>query len=161
MDEDTAVKVETDERNYYSLKGKASQMNNEGKILPQHRCFVLCSLMADCTDFKEDKSAMEVLLHDLSTKSRNNQKIEFLVSPKYHCELTGEGVEYVWAVMKKYYCRKPLEEENTKKKFKKVAREAAECVKQSSEKLFSARCCWYMIAYMNLSKGNRKLTYHD
>ena len=87
--------------NDYSLRGKASQMDEEGNILPQHRRFVLRSLMADCTDFREEKSAMEVLLQDLSTKSHNNQKIELLVSPKYHCKLAGEGIEYVWAVMKK------------------------------------------------------------
>ena len=83
---------------------------------------------------------MEVLLQDLSSKSHNNQKIELLVSPKYHCELAGEGVEYVWAVMKKYYRCKPLEEKNIKKKLEKVVREAAECVKKSSVELFAARC---------------------
>ena len=85
----------------YSLKGKTSQMDDDGNILPQHQRFVLRSLMADCTDFKEEKSAMEVLLQNPSTKSHNNQKIELLVSPKYHCKLAGEGIEYMWAVMKK------------------------------------------------------------
>ncbi len=54
------------------------------------------------------------------------------MSPKYHCELAGEGVEYVWAVMKKRYRSKALEDKNTKQNLEKVAREVAECVKQSS-----------------------------
>ncbi len=115
-------------------------MDEEGNILPQNRCFFLCSLMANCTDFKEVKSAMELLLQDLSIKSRNNQKVELLVSPKYQCELPGKGVECIWAVMKKFYHIKSLEEKNTKKKFEKVVRDTVECVKQSSIEAFSARC---------------------
>ena len=98
----------------YSLKGTKNQMDDNGNILPQYRHFVLRTLMFEFTDFKKEKSAMEVLLEDLTTKSLNNQKVEVLVSPKYHYELAGEGVEYVWAVLKKYYCSKPLEEKNTK-----------------------------------------------
>ena len=78
----------------YTLKGKANQMDGDQNILPEYRRFVLRHLMSQCADFKEEKSAMEVLLEDLSKKSLNNQKVELLVSPKYHCELDGEGVEY-------------------------------------------------------------------
>ena len=71
--------------------------------------------MMECADFKEEKSAMEVLLDGLSDKSSNNQSIKLLVSPKYHCELAGEGVEYVWAIMKKYYRSRGLDEKKTQK----------------------------------------------
>ena len=128
-------------------------MDDNGDILPQYRRFFLCTLMANCADFKEEKSAMEVLLEDLTTKSLNNQKVELLVSPKYHCKLAGEGVEYVWAVMKKYYQSKPLEEKNTKQKFKKVVREAVKCVRDTSVEKFSARCRRYMMANLNLKRG--------
>jgi len=143
----------------YTLKGKANQMDGDQNILPEYRRFVLRHLMSQCADFKEEKSAMEVLLEDLSKKSLNNQKVELLVSPKYHCELAGEGVEYAWAVMKKYYRRKALEEKNTKKKFEKVVREAVQSVKQSSVELFAARCRRYMIAYLKLDEGGGELTY--
>ena len=78
----------------YTLKVKASQMDEDWNILHEYWCFVLCHLMSQCADFKEEKSAMGVLLEDLSNRSLNNQKVELLVSPKYHCELDGEGVEY-------------------------------------------------------------------
>ncbi len=78
----------------YTLKGKASQMDEDQNILPGCWHFVLGHLMTQCAHFKEEKSAMEVLLEDLSKKSLNNKKVELLVSPKYHCELAGEGVEY-------------------------------------------------------------------
>jgi len=152
--------IDENNLNEYSLKGKGYQMDEDGNLKEEFRCYNLRTLMSNCADFKEEKSAMEVLLQDLSSKSHNNQKIELLVSPKYHCELAGEGVEYVWAVMKKHYRHKPLKEKNTKKKFEKVVREAAECVKKSSVELFAARCRRYMIAYMNLDNGNNKLTYN-
>ena len=82
------------------------------------------------------------------------------MSPKYHCELAGEGVEYCWAVMKKYYCSKALEDKNTKKKFEKMVRDAAEYVKSTSVEKFSARCRRCMIAYLNLASGNKELTYN-
>ena len=70
-------------------------MNEEGKLKPEFTFYSLCILMSNCADFKEEKSAMEMLLRELSTKSHNNhQKIKLLVSPKYYCELTGEGMEY-------------------------------------------------------------------
>ncbi len=122
----------------YSLKGKGYQMDEDGNLKEEFQCYNLRTLMSNCANFKEEKSAMEVLLQDLSTKSHNNQKIELLVSLKYHCELAGKGVEYVWLVMKKHYHCKPLEEKNTKKKFEKVVREAAECAKKSSVELFAA-----------------------
>ena len=79
----------------YSLKGTKNQIDEEGNILPEHRRSILRSLMMECADFKAEKSAMEVLLDGLSAKSSNNQSIKLLVSPKYHCELAGEGIEYV------------------------------------------------------------------
>ena len=96
--------------------------------------------MSECADFKEEKSSMEVLLKDLTTNSLNNKKIELLVSPKNHCKLAVKGVEYVWAVMKKYYCSNPLEEKNTKHKFEKVVREAVKYVRDKSVEDFSAIC---------------------
>ena len=63
-------------KNEYSLKGKASQMNDKGKLKPEFICYRLRTLMSNCADFKEEKSAMEVLLQELSTKSLNNHRLK-------------------------------------------------------------------------------------
>ena len=115
-------------------------MDTEGNILPQYENFVLRSLMMKCADFKEEKSAMEVLLDGLSAKSSNNQSIKLLVSPKYHCELAGEGVEYVWGMAKRFYRSCALDKKNTKQKFNKVVRNAVEYVKKENVIKFAARC---------------------
>ena len=67
---------------------------------------------------------MEVLLDkDLSNKSLHNQEKELLVPPKYHCDLVGEGMDYVWALMKKFYPRKGPRREKCEKGFEKSVRE--------------------------------------
>ena len=106
----------------YTFKGK--KVNEENGILPEHQRFALYSLTSDCADFKEEKSAMKVLLGELSIKSvDNHQKIELFMSPKYHCELAGEGVEYTLWMMKNYFWSLSLEKKNTKAKFENLVRE--------------------------------------
>ena len=133
-------------------------MNKEGKLKPEFICYSLRTLMSNCADFKEEKSAMEVLLQELSSKSYNNQKIDLLVSPKYHCELVGEGVVYAWGVMKRYFRSLSLDKNNTKVKFDKVVRKTVEFVSQQNTEIFSARCRRYKMAYSYLNKNNQ-LTY--
>jgi len=50
---------------------------------------VLMDLLAECLDFKYEKSVMQKLVEDLS--GLHEHKIELLIMPKYHCELAGEG----------------------------------------------------------------------
>ena len=145
----------------YSLKGKPNQMDENKQVLPEHRRFVLRSLMEDCADFKNEKSAMEVLLDDLNSKASNNQTVSLIVSPKYHCELAGEGIEYAWGAMKRYFCSLPLEEKRTKKKFEMAVRDAVEHVKKKHIEKFSARCRRYMLTYMGVDSGNESLTYES
>ena len=38
--------------------------------------------MSNCTNFKEEKLAVEILLQELFIKSLNNKKIDLLVPPK-------------------------------------------------------------------------------
>ena len=92
-----------------------SQLDCDGNIKKELESYVLCTLISNCWYFAGEKSAIEVILDDLSHKG--TPKVELLTSPKYHCELAGEGVEYTWGMMKKYYRRLLLEMKNTKRKF--------------------------------------------
>ena len=53
----------------------------------------LVEILAACTDFETQKRTLGV-------------KAER--SPKFHCELAGEGIEYDWAYCKQQYRRRPL-----------------------------------------------------
>ena len=100
----------------YSEKGRASQLDYDGYIKNDFEAYVLRTLMSNCQDFAKEKSAMEVLLDNLSYKGTS--KVELLTSPKYYCELAGDGVEYTWKTMRKYHrSLSLLEMKNTKRKF--------------------------------------------
>ena len=55
-------------------------MDEDDNLKQEFSCYNLCTLMANCVDFKEEKSL------------NNHQKIDQVVSPKYHCNLAGKGV---------------------------------------------------------------------
>ena len=48
-----------------------------------------------CPDFRYEKGMVQTLV-----KKRGGG---FLLTPKYHCELTGMGVEYSWCKEKQYF----------------------------------------------------------
>jgi hypothetical protein len=59
-------------------------------------------LLGYCRDFQEEESLLQTM----------GQKLGVTVdhTPKCHCELAGEGIEYSWGCAKKYYRRLPLKE---------------------------------------------------
>ena len=44
-------------------------------------------------------------------------------TPKYHCDLAGEGIEYWWGCTKNLYCWKPLSEKRKKETFRATVRQ--------------------------------------
>ena len=105
---------------------------------------------------------METLLEEISLKSikslHNHQKINILISPKYHCKLASK-VRYMCATMKKYYQKRGLDEKNKQKMFKGVVIDVVGYVLPPIVKKFSTRYRRYMIAYMNF-KENDEFTYN-
>ena len=143
----------------YSIKGMKYQMDRDRRIKREYSHFILCTFMGKCTDVREEKSAMEVLLDDLSSKSSNNQTISLLVSPKYYCEIAGEGIECCWGLSKKFFRNVGIEKKNTKKKFKNIIKAVIEYARQGHVEKFSAKCHQYMMAYTNAKNRNNELTY--
>ena len=84
-------------------------------------------------------------------------QIHLLTSPKYHCELAGEGIEYSWGLSKKKYRNIPLEEKKGKENFNRLVRECIEFVRKENVIRFSAKCRRYMLAYLNAAE--ERLTY--
>ena len=117
--------------------------------------------MKNCTDFKEEKSAMAYLFEQLSAKGPNN--IHLLCSPKYHPEIAGEGVEYGFGYAKKVFRSIALEMKKGKDNFDKAVRRSVRTVTRRHMNLFAAKCRRYMLAYMNDARltqdGEAALTY--
>ena len=47
-------------------------------------------------------------MDELSNKNQHFTNIKILLTPKYHCEISGEGVEYDWDVIKKNLEHSPV-----------------------------------------------------
>ena len=105
-------------------------------------------MMANCPDFRNEKSAIEDLFEKLSSKGQNN--IHLLSTSKYHCEIAGEGVEYVFGLLKRFYRSLKMEDKKTKNKFEEAVRRSVNFVKRKHVNRFAARCRRYMLAYMHL-----------
>jgi len=69
----------------------------------------LRALLEQCDDFKNELSALQFL----------GQEIGVLVdvTPKYHAELAGEGIEYTWGYSKSVYRRAPLNKKKGRDNF--------------------------------------------
>ena len=113
--------------------------------------------MAKCDDFKNQRNSMEELCDTLS--SCGEQSITILTSPKYHCEIAGEGIELNWGFLKKGYRNIPLEEKKTKANFLKAVRESKDKVNIHLVRKFAAKTRRYMLTYSNIESEG--LTYES
>ncbi len=124
---------------------------------------MLHTLSLNCRDFKEEKSTMEVLLDKLGSKG--SLSIELLTTPKYHCELAGEGIEYSWGMGKYYYRNLPLEMKNLKSKFIKRARLSLTHISIERVWQFATKCRRYMLVYHKYNNQDldnpKALTYKE
>ena len=60
--------------------------------------YSLTHLISQCDDFKNEITDLEHLCIEVSKDSLNKSYILF--TPKFHCELAGEGIEYSWGASK-------------------------------------------------------------
>ena len=102
---------------------------------------------------------MQHLMHLISTKNKDLPNISILITPKYHCEIAGEGIEYDWAITKKFYQNIPLPDKVTKEKFHQCFRDSINAVSIKNSQLFSAKARKYMLTYLNLEP--KKVTYDN
>jgi len=61
---------------------------------------MLVELLEECTDFENCKSNLQMIAWKLGVRAER--------TPKFHCEMAGEGIEYNWAIGKKKYRSIPL-----------------------------------------------------
>jgi len=133
----------------------------DGNLKEEYKKFSLRTLMSRCSDFEQEQSAMENLFSKLSNKGTPD--LNMLTSPKYHCELAGEGVEYCWGMAKRFYRNIPLSDKKTKQQFESCVRKSILYVKIRNVTRFSAKCRRYMMKYRrhNENTQNDELSYEN
>ena len=128
--------------NCYTIDGRKDPITGEidSKLSLRH-------LMRCCQDFMEEETALEHLATQLGATVR--------LTPKFHAELAGEGIEYCWAVAKGYYRRMPLKRKMGRENFKQLVKESICPVNQLFKKRvckLSARARAYICTYYHLAK---------
>jgi hypothetical protein len=70
-------------------------------------------------------------------------------TPKCHCELAGEGIEYAWGCAKNNYRRQPLKHKKGKENFRQTVRKcfSRQVVTTQRVRLFSQRARAYILTY--------------
>ena len=85
--------------------------------------------------------------------------VTVLLTPKFHAELAGEGVEYSWAHSKAYYRRMPLSRKRGRDNFKQLVKDCtcpvSVLTKKRIEK-FASRARAYICTYHHLYQEQQK-----
>ncbi|KAI2495738.1 hypothetical protein MHU86_18762 [Fragilaria crotonensis] len=130
----------------YTLEGRKDSITGEVDL---H--YSLRSLLGNCRDFKEEETALQYLGTQLG--------VTVLLTPKFHAELAGEGIEYSWAHSKAYYRRMPLSRKRGRDNFKQLVKDCT-CplnvlTKQRIQK-FASRARAYICTYHHLHQEQQK-----
>jgi hypothetical protein len=128
----------------YSLDGKVEWKDEFGEIFPRYLPLCLRYLLSECSDFKNEVSALEDLASKLTI---NESEVSIIYSPKYHCEIAGDGIEYSWGLSKKYYRNLPLQSKKGLANFRESVIDSVRRVTVDSARKFSALARRYMLAY--------------
>ena len=91
--------IDTNKLQWYSETGYRHQKDQKGNVKEEFQPYVLHNLMEKYTDFQQESTAMDALFHQII--QQKEASIYLLTSPKYHCEIEGEGIKYAWGIMKK------------------------------------------------------------
>ena len=105
----------------------------------------LSVLLTNCSDFADEESLLQLNIRLLGAVC--------IHSPKYHCEIAGEGIEYSWGNSKAKYRRIKVKDKKTAEQFR---HQVGKCLSRDylhAERIRknSRRAREYMVAYFILS----------
>ena len=118
----------------YTMHGTT---DDEGNINLEYS---MLYLIESCLDFAFEITQLQYIGRLLGA--------EVYITPKFHAEVAGEGVEYSWALSKSHYRRLPLRLKKTRKEFKELVKAsiARNIVTTERTRKFSRRARAYICA---------------
>jgi hypothetical protein len=89
--------------------------------------------------------------------------VRLISTTKFHAEMAGEGIEYLWGVSKSWYCSKPLKLKLKKASFLQLVQGCLDPKLITKEKLrsFSKRARSYICAYYALEHTKQNTNNND
>jgi hypothetical protein len=139
----------------YSLDGKEEWKDDDGEIRQRYLPFCLRYILSQCSDFKNEITAMEDLALRLSI---NDSDVSIMFTPKYHCEIAGEGIEYSWGLAKKYYRNLQLSQKKGVANFRISVKSCVSRVTNLSARRFCGLIRRYMLAYSHYDNPDNQQT---
>ena len=104
-------------------------------------------------NFEEEQTLLQKMVEKMS-----NRPGQFFLdrSPKCHCELAGEGIEYAWGCSKNWYRDQPMSEKKGKKNFIALVQRAISQEQLTTVRIrkFSRRARQYICAYRAMQHEN-------
>ena len=113
--------------------------DEEGEIIEE---LSLTVLMESCLDFANEKCRLEDLV--------NSYGMSVIMTPKYHAELAGCGIEYSWGAAKSRYRRIPHALKRSKKGFRDSVEEALSVLSVATIRKCDRKARNYVQAYYSL-----------
>jgi hypothetical protein len=122
-------------RKFYTLHGKKDSMGAVRKDTS------LRYLMSNLKDFEAQETMLQLKAREMGVSMDR--------TPKCHCELAGEGIEYAWGCAKNHYRRQPLKDKRGKENFRQTVRKcfSRDIVTTERIRMFSQRARAYILAY--------------
>mmetsp|Transcript_547 Transcript_547/g.597 ORF Transcript_547/g.597 Transcript_547/m.597 type:complete len:93 (+) Transcript_547:55-333(+) len=89
----------------HTKTGRKCHIDAEGQLSATGKKMSLHHLLSNCTAFLQEKSDLVHLCGDISTTTST---VTVTFTPKFHCEIVGEGIEYAWGAGQKIRPTHPL-----------------------------------------------------
>lgn len=138
--------IDTSSLEQYTLEGRKNPITGQVNLQSSLR-----HILANCNDFKDEETALEYLGTQLG--------VTVTLTPKFHAELAGEGVEYSWAHSKSVYRRLPISQKKGRDNFKQLVRDCT-CPETVLTKVriekFAARARAYICTYHHLEQQKQR-----
>ena len=135
-----------------SKRKNNSDFDEDGNLKEEAKKYCMNWLLEnECQDFREEMSDLEYLLEEISADSEVSGACNFslIFTPKYHCELAGEGIEYSWGMAKKIFRGTPLAQRKSYEQFKACVADCLSKVSKENCQRFAARARRYMLVYQH------------
>ena len=119
------------------------------------------TLLANCTDFVNEKTLLQLRLEEVGKLFGINVTADR--TAKCHPETAGEGIEYTWAFSKRYMRSIPLAMRRSIKTFTEsvklcLSTKDGAIITKEKVRRFSGRARDYNVAYLLLQKDGDELT---
>ena len=129
----------------YSKGGEQDLENETGWLKEEYKQYFFTYSISNCADFINQTTDTEQLCNGLSWSFVNNCSI--IYTPKFYCEIPGEGIEYSCGAVKKTYRRYPLYLKKRTVNFNFIVRSCITSTNSTMVCRFSCKARRYILGY--------------